>query len=113
MDKRIYARFAVKLPVTLSGQGVAGGGLVSGLSDRGCTVISDELIQAGTSLALHIQVPEQYAPLKVDLAEVRWAQGREFGLEFVRLRLEEKARLQRFISALVRKAEGGGFKHTG
>jgi len=76
-------------------------------------VISDDLIQAGTSLALHIQLPGQYAPLKVDLAEVRWAQGREFGLEFVRLRLEEKARLQRFISALVRKAEGGGFKHTG
>lgn len=112
MDKRIYARFAVELPVTLSGQGVAGGGLVSGLSARGCTVVSDELIQAGTSLALHIQLPEQYAPLKVDLAEVRWAQGREFGLEFVRLRLEEKARLQRFISALLRQSEGGGSRQA-
>ncbi len=113
MDKRIYARFAVELPVSLSGQGVAGGGLVSGLSARGCTVVSDELILAGTSLALHIQLPEQYAPLKVDLAEVRWAQGREFGLEFVRLRLEEKARLQRFISALLRQSKSGGFRHTG
>ena len=113
MERREYPRVAIQLPVSLSSSGVAGGGLVSGLSDRGCTVISDELIQAGTSLALHIQLPGQYAPLKVDLAEVRWAQGREFGLEFVRLRLEEKARLQRFISALVRKAEGGGFKHTG
>ena len=56
---------------------------------------------------------EKYAPLRVDLAEVRWVKGWEFGLEFVRLRLEVKARLQRFISALVRKAEGGGFKHTG
>jgi len=113
MDKRIYARFAVNLPVSLSGQGVAGGGLVSGLSDRGCTVISDELIQAGTSLALHIQLPGQYAPLKVDLAEVRWAQGREFGLEFMRLRLEEKTRLHRFLSALLPRPKGGGSKQTG
>ena len=112
MEKRDYARFAVELPVSLSGSGVAGGGLVSGLSARGCTVVSDELIQAGTTLALHIQLPGQYAPLKVDLAEVRWAQGREFGLEFVRLRLEEKARLQRFISALLRKGKGGGFQHA-
>jgi hypothetical protein len=57
-------------------------------------------------------LPGQYAPLKVDLADVRWAKGREFGLEFVRLRLEEKARLQRFISALLRQSKGGGFQHA-
>ena len=113
MEKRDYARFAVELPVSLSGSGVAGGGLVSGLSARGCTVVSDELILAGTTLALHIQLPEQYAPLKVDLAEVRWAQGREFGLEFTRLRLEEKTRLHRFLAALLQRPKGGGSKQTG
>lgn len=113
MEKRDYARFAVELPVSLSGSGVAGGGLVSGLSARGCMVVSDELIQDGTTLALQIQLPEQYAPLKVDLAEVRWAKGREFGLEFVRLRLEEKARLQRFVNVLARKAKAGGSGQAG
>jgi len=101
MERREYPRVAIQLPVSLSSSGVAGGGLVTGLSARGCTVVSDELIQTGTSLALHIQLPEQYAPLKVDLAEVRWAQGREFGLEFTRLRLEEKTRLHRFLGALL------------
>jgi hypothetical protein len=38
--------------------------------------------------------------LKVDLAEVRWATGRDAGLEFLRLRLEEKLRLQGFIRAV-------------
>ena len=113
MEKREYPRVTVQLPVSLSSNGVAGGGLVTGLSARGCTVVSDELIQTGTSLALRIQLPEQYAPLKVDLAEVRWAQGREFGLEFLRLRLEEKTRLQRFLSTLMRKPKGGESKQTG
>jgi len=113
MDRREYPRVAVQLPVSLSSSGVSGGGLVSGLSTHGCTIVSDELIQTGTSLALHIQLPDQYAPLKVDLAEVRWAQGREFGLEFVRLRLEEKARLQRFLDALLRKPKSGGPAQSG
>ena len=44
---------------------------------------------------------------------MRWGQGREFGLEFVRLRLEEKVCLERFISGLVRQHKGGGFQQTG
>ena len=97
MNKREFARVAVELPISFSGSGLSGGGLLSGLSTRGCTIMSDELILPGTKLALQIQLPEQYSPLKIDLAEVRWAQGRECGLEFQRLRLEEKQRLQRFI----------------
>lgn len=112
MEKREFVRIPVELPVSFSGDGEAGGGLVSVLSVKGCTVISDELILPGATLALHIQLPEQYAPLKIDLAEVRWAQGRECGLEFLRLRLEEKQRLHRFISAFQR-TESGGFRQTG
>jgi hypothetical protein len=112
MDKREFARVAIELPVSFSGEGVAGGGLTSGLSARGCLMVSDELILPGTTLALHLQLPEQYAPLKVDLAEVRWVQGREYGLEFRRLRLEEKQRLQRFLSVLQR-SKGGAFRETG
>ncbi len=113
MEKREFARFSIELPVSFSGNRIAGGGMISGLSLRGCTLVSDELIQAGTTLALRIELPGQYAPLKVELAEVRWAKGRDCGLEFSRLRLEEKERLQRFMSALTRKAQGGGFKQAG
>jgi len=103
MDKREFARMAVELAVSFSGNGMSGGGLVCGLSMRGCTIVTDEMIQRGTTVALHIQLPEQYTPLKVDLAEVRWADGRESGVEFLRLRLEEKQRLQRFLAGLKRR----------
>jgi hypothetical protein len=94
MKKREVVRVAVELGVSFSGGGMSGGGLLSGLSTRGCTIMSDELILPGTKLALQIQLPAQYAPLKIDLAEVRWAQGHECGFEFQRLRLEEKQRFR-------------------
>ncbi len=113
MDKREAMRFPVELPFSFSGTGAAGGGLVSGLSAHGCTVVSDDLLQPGTALVLSIQLPDQGVPLKVDLAEVRWAAGRESGLEFRRLRLEERTRLQRFLGALQKKAQGPGYRQTG
>ena len=110
MERREFTRAPIELPVSLSGDGVAGGGLVLGLSARGCTIVSDELILSATPLALHIQLPTQSSPLKVDLAEVRWAQGRECGLEFLRLRLEEKQRLLQLLTALQRSNR---FKQAG
>ncbi len=38
--------------------------------------------------------------MKVDLAAVRWSEGREFGLEFLRMQPEEQQRLRRFVSTL-------------
>ncbi len=107
MEKRESARVPVELPVSFSGEGIAGGGLVSRLSAHGCTMVSDDLLLPGTTLALHIQLPAQSTPLKVDLAEVRWAEGQECGLEFVRLPLQEKQRLQRFLDALQRRKGSG------
>jgi len=107
MEKRKFERIVLELPVSFSGAGVAGGGLISGLSEQGCKMVSDELMLAGMVVTLHIQLPEQYAPLKVDLAEVRWAQGEECGIEFQRVRLEEKQRLQRFLGAFHRLRDGG------
>jgi hypothetical protein len=105
-EKREFARIAVKLPVTFSGEDVAGGGLTSGLSVHGCTLITEELLLAGNALAVHIQLPAQSQPLKVDVAEVRWGQAGEFGLEFVRLPLQEKQRLNKFIKALEKRFMG-------
>ncbi len=104
MEKRESPRFAIELPVSFSGNEAAGGGLVSRLSMGGCTVGSDDPVLTGTFLVLHIQFPAQYSPLKVDLAEVRWVKGREFGLKFIRLRKEEKDRLRKLLNYLKRGA---------
>ena len=105
-EQREFARIAVKLPVTFSGEDTAGGGLTSGLSVHGCTLVTEELLLTGNALALHILLPAQSEPLKVDVAEVRWGQAGEFGLEFVRLPLQEKQRLTRFITAIEKRFKG-------
>jgi hypothetical protein len=107
-DKREFARVAVKLPVTFSGEDLAGGGMTSGISVHGCTLITEDLLLAGNNVALHIVLPAQSEPLKVDLAEVRWADGVDCGLEFTRLRLEEKQRLNRFLNALQKRSKAEG-----
>ncbi len=89
MEQRKALRFAVGLPISFSSDEVAGGGVVFSLSRVGCTVLSGENVQPGTYLILRLHLPEEYSPLKVDLAVVRWATGWEFGAEFTRLRREE------------------------
>ncbi len=57
-------------------------------------------MQRGHYFALRVVLPDQAVPLKVDLAAVRWSEGREFGLEFLRMQPEEQQRLRRFVSTL-------------
>ncbi len=100
MDKREFPRFAVELPISFSGTVVAGGGIVSSLSNEGCTVRSDENVHPGTFLVLHIHLSEQYSPLAIELAVVRWSTGREFGLEFLRMASHERRRLLHILISL-------------
>ncbi len=102
MGERENPRFDVQWPVSFSGPGVAGGGLVSCVSVSGCTVVSEEPVTPGTFLSLHIHLPEQYVPLAIDVAEVRWATGTEFGVEFRTLRAQEQERLRRIVDVLGR-----------
>ena len=97
MEERKPPPFGVQLPISFSGDGVAGGGLVTSLSTAGCTVVSAESVQTGTYLRLRIQLPEEDLPIEVDLAAVRWAHGGKLGLEFIRIRPEEQERLDRLF----------------
>ena len=49
---------------------------------------------------LQVHTPDDFSPLQVDLAAVRWALGWKFGLEFIRLRPEMQERLQRHVETL-------------
>ncbi len=102
MDKREPSRFAVELPIAFSGVEVAGGGITSSLSNEGCTVRSDENVRPGTFLVLHIHLSEQYSPLEIELAEVRWSTGGEFGVEFLEIASQERQRLLQILKSLER-----------
>ena len=73
---------------------------MSTLSDRGCAVFSEEWVEPGMRLVLHIHLSEQHSPITVDSAEVCWALGRRFGVEFLRMSLEARERLHQLVSAL-------------
>lgn len=72
--------------------------MVQQISLKGCRVASATSVQPGTELELRIAVPGEVPALKVELAVVRWAREREFGLSFVALRPEEQERLARLLS---------------
>ena len=54
-------------------------------------------------MELRLYMPDDLMPMEVDQAMVRWSQGREFGLQFLRMRPEEKERFHRFIGTFDRK----------
>ncbi len=80
-----------------------GEGIVIDLSKRGwkaTVVISSQSVRPGTYLKLRLSLPDQAPPMDVDLAVVRWAKGREFGLEFLMIGSEQEERLHRFVDTL-------------
>ncbi len=103
MDARKLPRFAVQCSITFSGDHIVGEGIVIDLSKRGwkaTVVTSSQSVRPGTYLKLRLSLPDQAPPMAVDSAAVRWAKGREFGLEFLIMGSEEEERLRRFVSTL-------------
>lgn len=81
---------------------VAGEGCVRDLSPLGCRMESDAALQPGTELELCFFYGSGEAlPITVELATVRWAKDREFGVKFLRLQSHEEARLRHVIAELL------------
>ena len=102
MDRRSYSRFPIQFPMSFSGEGTGGEGTVTDLSKAGwkATVSSSQPVQIGKYLTLHLSVPHQDHPVKVEVAAVRWVRGQEFGVEFLFLGTDEEAELSRFLTSL-------------
>jgi PilZ domain-containing protein len=97
---RKYPRFGVQLPVSFSKDELDGDGTVYNLSMGGCRVESDHTIQQGEYVALRLYVSYGDPPVMVQVAAVRWATGKEFGLEFLVIAEEQKERLSGFLARL-------------
>ncbi len=114
VEQRKDPRFPVHWPMVFSGAHKEGGGTVTNLSMHGCAVESHTRVPTGTRLELCALFPKDHRPVVPDLAVVRWSSGGKFGLEFLRIRPEEQARLRRVVSTLdsgpspLSKSEGQG-----
>jgi hypothetical protein len=47
-----------------------------------------------------MELREREEPVQVDLAAVRWSSATRFGVEFIKIRPDERERLKRFVKAL-------------
>lgn len=102
VERRDSPRYEIEVPLTFSGNAIAGNGFITSLSNEGCHVVSEESLPARACLSLHVEFPTPYEPFTVEIAEVRWTDATGFGLIFVHVHAEERARLQRFIDWLKR-----------
>ena len=100
MEGRKHTRFAVQLPVSFSGDSFSEEGTILNVSAEGSAITSDTVPGAGAYLQLTMYLREREEPVQIDLAAVRWVSALRFGVEFIKIRSEERERLKMFVKAL-------------
>ena len=90
---RTYHRFPLYYPVIFGGAPFVGEGFLTNLSLMGCSVTCDREVLCGSDVRVSVLLPNQTPALSIDLGTIKWVQGCEFGVEFLRLPLETRQRL--------------------
>jgi len=90
---RTYHRFPLFYPVIFGGALFVGEGMLTNLSLMGCSVMCDREVLCGSDVRVSVLLPNQRPTLSIDLGTIKWVQGYEFGVEFLRLPLEARQRL--------------------
>ena len=94
---RTYHRFPLFYPVIFGGAPFVGEGILSNLSLMGCSVLCDREVLCGSDVRVSVLLPHQTPALSIDLGTIKWVQGCQFGVEFLRLPLEARQRLNRML----------------
>jgi hypothetical protein len=98
---RPYHRSLYRLPVTYPAMycvmSTVGEGTITNLSAVGCTIETDQPLPAEQNVALRLLLPDQQESLPIDLAHVRWANGKQAGIEFVQVEPTANLRLHGFV----------------
>lgn len=90
---RTYHRFPLQYPVIFGGAPFVGEGILSNLSLMGCSVLCDREVLCGSKVRVSVLLPDQTSAVSIDLGTIKWVQGHQFGVEFLRLPLEARQRL--------------------
>ena len=99
-EKREQPRFTSQFRSTISGGPGEGQGRTLDLSAGGCMIETDLPVVVGASFECRIYVPGLDWPLRIDEAQVRWVKGNTFGIQFVKIHPDEKAKLKQVIATL-------------
>jgi PilZ domain len=99
MQPRCHPRVNVELSASIQSDTGASTGVLLDLSATGCRLQSDMTVEAGTYLALQVDLPRHRMPLAVDVSIVRWSKDGQFGVEFLRYGLGMRQRLTDLVQA--------------
>lgn len=94
---RTYHRFPLFYPVIFGGAPFVGEGILINLSLMGCSVMCDREVLCGSDVRVSVLLPNQTQALSIELGTIKWVKGHEFGVEFLRLPLEARQRLNRTL----------------
>ena len=98
MERRQTLRVKVQFRSLFSAPNIVeGDGMVVDLSHGGCRIATLVQVPTGTNLVVQLMLPDDLLPITVKSSIVRWSRGHEFGMQFLELREEDRARLSRFI----------------
>ena len=90
---RTYHRFPLFYPVIFGGAPFVGEGMLINLSLMGCSVMCDREVLCGSDVRVSVLLPNQTPALSIELGTIKWVQGHQFGVEFLRLPFEARQRL--------------------
>jgi PilZ domain len=90
---RVYPRFPLFFPVIFGGAPFVGEGVLINLSLMGCSILCDREVLSGSDVRVSVLLPDQAPSLSIDLGTIKWVQGCQFGVEFLRVPLEARQRL--------------------
>ncbi len=95
---RIHRRLSVDYPVIFGGAPFVGEGTVADLSLTGCSVNCDRTVLMGSYVKLSVLLPDPTSSLFIELGKVRWVKDQSFGVEFIRLPMLARHRLDRVVT---------------
>ena len=97
MKMRYSERVLTAFPVIFAGDSFVGEGTIHNVSVPGCEIVSNRMVEPGTYLEMKVLLQDEGPSLCVELAKIRWRNGRRFGVEFIRMPGVDQVRLGRLI----------------
>ena len=98
MKQRYRPRIGLRVPVRFVWEAEVGQGQTLDVTAPGCLIESPAVVRQGQSLQLGMFIPGHIFPLSVSLGAVRWAKGKRFGVEFIKMHESQQRILQRFVA---------------
>ena len=98
MKARYSERIQAKIPVIITVGSLVCEGRILDLSILGCLIESPVFIKKGESLQLRLSLPGLESSFSVALAAVRWTNGPQFGVEFIKMNERDQRKLNQVMA---------------